>query len=103
MVIKKIVPMSNMKRLLIVRFPKNTNPDHLKESYESTRRLLGSEYTVLPFVTEVEKTEVEIVYDPHLTSESVHVETLCGSLQRGNKRQFTQVDTSTNAHMEGKP
>lgn len=58
-----------MGKILIVRYPKNTNPDTLKESHEATQRILGTGYAVLPFVTDVEKVEAEIVYDPHLSQE----------------------------------
>jgi hypothetical protein len=54
-----------MKRLLILRFPANTSPEKMKDSTETTQRVVGSEYVVLPFTTDVKKIEAEIIYDPN--------------------------------------
>jgi hypothetical protein len=85
-----------MKRLLVIRFPINTSPEKWKDSSETIQRIVGNEFTVLPFISDIEKVEVEIVYDPHFKTDQI------GMDQEGI-RKFVQVDTSTNAYMEGKP
>lgn len=75
-----------MKKLLIVRYPIGTTPEQLKESYEGTQRIVGAEFIVVPFATNVEKVELEIIYDPYYletnseksaTNAHVSISTLC--------------------------
>lgn len=56
-------------------------------------RIAGPQFIIIPFRDDVSKIEVEIIYDPHLKTDRVDADQLL--------RQFTQVDTSTNAFMEG--
>jgi hypothetical protein len=55
-----------MKKLLVVRIPFNTPAERCKEIADLIRGRVNDEFTVLAFSDNVEKTEVEIVYDPHL-------------------------------------
>jgi hypothetical protein len=54
-----------MKRLLVVRIPYNVRCEQRQELADQTRAKLSDEFIVLVFSDKVEKTEVEIVYDPH--------------------------------------
>lgn len=58
-----------MKRLLVVRIPHNVPPERINEIAEQIRTKVGNEFTVLVFSDKVGKTEVEIVYDPHLSQQ----------------------------------
>ena len=58
-----------MKRLLIVRIPYTVPPERAIEIEEQVRAKIDNEFTILVFSDKVDKTEVEIVYDPHLSQE----------------------------------
>lgn len=58
-----------MKRLLVIRIPYTVPPERVNEIAEQVRAKVGNEFTVLIFGDTVEKTEVEIVYDPHISQE----------------------------------
>jgi hypothetical protein len=85
-----------MRRILILRYPNNTSPERVKESWEATQRIIGNDYVVLPFITEVEKIEVEIVYDPNPKTDQV-------GMDQERLRQFIQFDTLKGLYMGGKP
>lgn len=55
-----------MKRLLIVRFPKTVNPANAELLAAKIRATINDLFIVLFVMDSVEKTEFEIVYDPHL-------------------------------------
>ncbi len=41
------------------------HPDAIELSYNKTKERVGDDFLVLPFVENVARVEVEIVYDPH--------------------------------------
>lgn len=106
-----------MKRLLIVRFPKTLNPENAEFLTGKIRSTVAELFIVLFVVDNIEKTEFEIVYDPHFkmphpfefNGEPVNEDQLKERVKdflfgeyKADDRQFTQVDTSTSAFMEGK-
>lgn len=98
-----------MKRLLVVRIPASVPVERAEAIADQIRRKAGDDFIVLVFGDKVEKTEVEIIYDPNLKSTQTGYQ-LDGSLDpdtekkisQGMAREFLQVDTSTNAYMGGK-
>lgn len=82
-----------MKRLLVVRIPISMPAERSTAIAEQIRSKVVDEFTVLVFDDKVDKIEVEIIYDPNLNADQTDQ----------LLRQFTQVDTSTNAYMGGKP
>jgi hypothetical protein len=70
----------------------------MQEIAEQIRSKVADEFTILVFSDNVEKTEVEIVYDPHIKNEHIS-----WHQDQDKIRQFIQVDTSSSAFMGGKP
>jgi hypothetical protein len=93
-----------MKRILIVRLPSKYPPDILDIISGRIRKDVGEDYTVIVIAElGIEKSEFEIVYDPHLKpGYSSEYNTGPGFEEGSFGRAFKQVDTSTNAYMDKK-
>jgi hypothetical protein len=94
-----------MKRILIVRLPSKYPPDILENISNRIKKEVGEDATVVVIAElGIEKSEFEIVYDPHLKPEyQINYNTGPAFDEGSIGRVFNQVDTSTNAYMDKKP
>lgn len=77
-------------------------PADAELSYIKTKERVGDDFIVLPFHDNIDKVEVEIVYDPQLKSDQQHPNFLSGDglsamrMQEDRLRQYTKLDMGGN-------